>query len=418
VHDLDGEVVGAIRRWAAARFGPAYAPEADFPYAIEMSSPHVGLFAPWSAYEYFVDGARVVERFLVERGATLPERERVWIEAQLRAWLSIWEVAEVEPGRGVRVRDLLTGEERFVHEVTGSRMLVPRDALLARVVDFGDASYFCGMHPYPLAPTAVAAVLPYARKQLAQKRRLAKSKPVPLAWLREEGAADELIEMWQDAVQAMQRRPVPKLQNTDGEDLLLTTDHYELAKGARDEVERLLRALPWAEDASEGAPEVIVKFLRPGNPMHATWESTVVGTARLGRQALKIETNSLKRADLIRGRVEAACGDRIRWKAREHADPEAMMGHAPERVRTPPARGAPMPPEVLAAMREMKAKHYAAWLDTKLPALEGRTPRQAMKTARLRAELDVLLKEIERAEMLQPADARFDVASLRRELGL
>jgi hypothetical protein len=41
-----------------------------------------------------------------------------------------------------------------------------------------------------------------------------------------------------------------------------------------------------------------------------------------------------------------------------------------------------------------------------------------MKTARLRAKLDVLLKELEHHEMRQPAPERFDVASLRRELGL
>jgi hypothetical protein len=41
-----------------------------------------------------------------------------------------------------------------------------------------------------------------------------------------------------------------------------------------------------------------------------------------------------------------------------------------------------------------------------------------MKNARLRPKLDVLLKEMENMEMRQPAAERFDIASLRRELGL
>jgi hypothetical protein len=41
-----------------------------------------------------------------------------------------------------------------------------------------------------------------------------------------------------------------------------------------------------------------------------------------------------------------------------------------------------------------------------------------MKTAKMRSKLDVLLKEIEHDEMRLPEAQRFDVGSLRRELGL
>jgi hypothetical protein len=61
--------------------------------------------------------------------------ERGWLEAQRRSWLTIWEITDVDPGRGLCVRDLLTGEDRQVHEVKGSRVLVKRDAVLGRVVD-------------------------------------------------------------------------------------------------------------------------------------------------------------------------------------------------------------------------------------------------------------------------------------------
>jgi len=415
VHELDGQIIAAIQRWAIDRFGEAYAPEANFPYEIER--PDAMLFAPWSVYEHFVDGRRVAERFLAERATTLTDRERAWIEAQICARLSVWEIIGVEPGTGVRARDLLTDEERFVREVQGSKMLVARDGVLARVVDFDHASYFCGMHPYPLPPRMVAVFVEAARKVLAGGRRAPKNKPVPVAWLHEEGAADDLIGMWQEAVEAMQNQPLPKLKNTDGDDLLMTTDQYELASGARDEVERRLRALPWAEEADADARELVLKFLRPGNPMHKSWENTVVGTARLTRRALRLETNSVKRADLLRGRVEEACGDRIRWKAREHADPAAMMREAEPRPGPRELTSNEPPPEVLAAVRDMKAQHYASWLDTGLPALDGRTPRQAMKTAKLRSKLDVLLKEMEHDEMRQPQAQRFDVGSLRRELG-
>jgi hypothetical protein len=362
VHDLDGKVVEDIVRWAAARLAGAFAPEEDYPYEADLTGPDLMLFTPWCVYEYCVGGARVAAQYFAERGATLPEPERAWIEAQLGAWLSVWEVLEVEPGTGLRARDLLTGEERFVREVMGSRMLTVRDGVLGRVVDFHGASYFCGMHPCRLPPRAVAEYVEEVRKVIADGRRAPKSKPLPIAWLREEDLSGTLIWMWQDAVEALQNAPLPKLQNTDGDDVLLTKDLFDVARGARDEVERLLRALPWAEQAGTEANVLLLEFRRPGNPVHASWENTIIGMARLGSRTLKIETNSVKRADLLRGRVEEACGDRVRWRAREHEDPETTARGS----REPPPRRSEPPPEVLEKLHKIKAKHYAGWLDTKI----------------------------------------------------
>ncbi|MGH7295118.1 MAG: hypothetical protein ACRELB_09305 [Polyangiaceae bacterium] len=60
----------------------------------------------------------------------------------------------------------------------------------------------------------------------------------------------------------------------------------------------------------------------------------------------------------------------------------------------------------------------AAWPDTALPALGGRTPREAAGSSRHRAKLDVLLKELENHEARQPEGERFDMAMLRTELGM
>ncbi len=75
-------------------------------------------------------------------------------------------------------------------------------------------------------------------------------------------------------------------------------------------------------------------------------------------------------------------------------------------------------PELLEALRDFKAKHNEAWLDTETPALGGRTPRECASRPRMRARLDVLLKEMENHEGRLPEAERFDVARLREELGL
>ena len=78
-----------------------------------------------------------------------------------------------------------------------------------------------------------------------------------------------------------------------------------------------------------------------------------------------------------------------------------------------------MPAEVLAAIRKLKAEHYQRWADEKLPALGGLTPREAaQRKGAPQNKVELLLAELEHGESAQPMEQRFDVASLRRELGL
>jgi hypothetical protein len=210
------------------------------------------------------------------------------------------------------------------------------------------------------------------------------------------------------------RQAPSELANTDGEPLLLTTDHFDLAPGARPAVGSLLADLDGVEPPRPGENPPFYVFLRPGNQMHASWDNTVIGRARLSATSLALETNSRERADALRARVEAACGERVRYRARQHTDP--LSKRAPRRAGD--AKPAPPPPEVQQVMLEFKRRHYADWIDQPVPALGGQTPREAVRNARGRDAVDVLLKEIENHEQRAGDGAAFDVSETRRALGL
>ena len=78
----------------------------------------------------------------------------------------------------------------------------------------------------------------------------------------------------------------------------------------------------------------------------------------------------------------------------------------------------PDSPEAAQLVLDFKRRHYADWLDTAIPALGGQTPREAMRTAKGREAVDVLLKDMENLEQRVPAGSAFDFSALRRELGL
>jgi hypothetical protein len=154
--------------------------------------------------------------------------------------------------------------------------------------------------------------------------------------------------------------------------------------------------------------------LRPGNPLYKSWENTVIGHGRLFDTALQLETNSQARADTLRARVEAACGGLISHRVREHADPVSAKAAPAE----PFAAAEPASPEAKQLILKFKRRHYADWPDQSLPALGGKTPREAIRTAQGRRATDVLLKQMEHLEQSAGQGTAFDFGVIRRELGL
>jgi hypothetical protein len=411
IHDLDEALVRELAKYAMERFGVEWEcfmedffdPEETLEFALT-----------WAVYHYRVQGQSVLEWYLAEHGRQLSPGERSWFEAQQAAWLSVWEVIGVEAGKTLKLRDLLSHEERCVCEATASETLVVRDALLARVVDHEGVSLLCGVHPQPLSPMDAAEVVRRARGRLRRKRA------VPVERLRDEDLARYLIRRWEDAVaESTLRAEIPQqLQNSDGDPLLLTTDHFEIEPAARAEVARCLAEMEGVED---GRPERGVEcdgstyvFLAEGNRVQPTLGRTVIGRAWLEDALLRLETNSRARADTLRARVEAACGGLLRHRAREHSDPLSSRAGLADADSPPEAT----PPEVQQQLREFKRRYYADWLDHALPALGGLSPREAVGTARGREAVDVLLKDMENHEQYVSAESAFDFGVLRRALRL
>ena len=69
-------------------------------------------------------------------------------------------------------------------------------------------------------------------------------------------------------------------------------------------------------------------------------------------------------------------------------------------------------------IQEYKSKHYVDWVDHPLPALHGKSPREAVRTKAGRAQVDLLLKEHENHEAHLPPEQQFDFSAVRAELGL
>lgn len=407
VHTRDEALVLELVKYGARRFG---AEAGRFAQVFADAEASIQLAMPWSVYGFLVRGRPIVDWFLDERGDRLPATDRAWFEAQQAAWLSVWEVVGVEPGAALELVDLLSGERRRVHETSASRILVARDAILGRVVDDVAVAVLCGVHERPLPPAEADEVVRRARHRLRRRGK------VPLAKLRSGLVGRDLIELWEEAVAELDRREriPPNLNNTDGEPFLLTTDQFAIAPGVQAEVEKLLALLPGVERSETDGDSPEFTFTRPGNRLHASWENTILGRAWIARRVLHVESNSRARADRLRAFVEGACGERIRHRGRRHVDPlsEKVASEHSGRVEPEP------PAELAPVLLDFKRRHYADWVDQPLPALAGKTPRQAVRTPAGRRKVDLLLREMENHEQRSGDSAPFDFSALRRDLAL
>ena len=399
VHERDARLVADIYQWAGPRLGKSWAAALG---DVADESVAAQLLVGWCAYHATVDGRRVVDRFLDGRKHRLSSDDRGWLAAQRDAWLSIWEVVECEPGIGMHLQDLLSGEVREVREASGSKTLVKRDAVLARVVDHGGASFVCGMFPRALPPGAAAEVLRLVRGRLRLKRA------VPVERLRGEAIGRYMLRRWDEALDDLVERASapPRFTNTDGDDLLLITDHFEFDAVVRHQVEAGLLSMEGARLEERTDTITRIAFVRQRSENNVT----VVGHAALTNVALTLETNSVQRADRMRRLVENSCDALLRRGTRDRMDPR----HARQDSHEDPY---PEPPDAAEVVRSFKERHYRDWVDEALPGLNGQTPRQAMGSAAGRQRVDVLLKEMENMEGRLPEGGRYDFSQLRRALG-
>ena len=111
------------------------------------------------------------------------------------------------------------------------------------------------------------------------------------------------------------------------------------------------------------------------------------------------EVNSARRAARLKREIAKRLGEAATL-VDTTVDPgqviaaERRLGRAAGAPHVEPVRD--MPPDLQHMEEEMARRHWRAWLDTRVPALANRTPRQAARTPGGRERLEALLAQFER----------------------
>ncbi len=325
----------------------------------------------------------VSEFLLGPDGPRLSEAQRSWLEQLAGQPLRLYMVTEVMPGEGMRLCDALAQDAApvLVRERTGSQTIRPGMLLGCRVMAV-DAHFELSGAIYSFTPLAQAGVLDMVRSQEQstghpEDKAMAVSLTIAEEWLR----------------QFFQPPVLPQIIDAStGEPVLLVTDHYRVH-----DAEALRLALAGCADVSAG----------PGGgwarrPDDADGMARPLVSINPGRQADRIELfyRTQRLADDGRIWFDAVAGAAVQFVTREISDPRGALSKAPVAGAASAGAAVDLPPEVLADVIEKALlRSYANWADEPIPALDGRTPRQAIATAAGLERVKGLLRSYEDGEV-------------------
>ena len=392
-------------------------PEPEDEISEEMLDRAGPLFWPWYIFNWEYDsidaevelsgpeGRTVAELYAEERGDKLDLLERCLIDSINRKPYTFWEVLSVDRGKGMTLQDVLRGHPIKVEERTGSEYVQSGDILFGRAVMVDSVGMLIGLSQTLIPPNHKPTII-----QLRNRLRDDES-----------GITDDTLYDWDVDIRDFYfhidevLHTLPKLSNTDGEpmefhrliydvssadeafeklwDLCVTMDREELLEDAeRDENGRIV--------------EVEIPWDRHGHKKSAGMPNTLLGRIMIRGGRLTAEVNSAERAATLRQEIDARLGKGARFKVDEIQDLDSMMGQADlegtESKISKEHEDLMQHPEVQEQLAEMMAKHWESWVDQELPALGGKSPRDAVKTPDGREAVDALLKDVERGRGQDP----------------
>ena len=144
------------------------------------------------------------------------------LEQAISRPVSFYEVLRSDPGRGIRLRDLLIGEETEVEEHSASQMMRPGDLAYGQIWMMPDVATLGRLAPRMIPPDRkieIVKLRAQLRKKIAKENReLCAADLVRYT--------DEIRVVYLNIRDAM-RRP-PTLQNTDGDPFAFHTLTYRI----------------------------------------------------------------------------------------------------------------------------------------------------------------------------------------------
>lgn len=364
-------------------------------------------FWEWIVHDWrdSITGKALID-FYIEKKRVIPAEDRAVLNKMKESVLSLFEVQDVFPGKGMLMKDLLLGHEYDIKEKAASEQLRKWDIFAARVLEIDGQNVLAGsVYPFPMSK----------KKQLLDNinkvyRQVKKDEPGldMRAHLKADG------EMFNFYWCEMAATPIslPKITTMDGEPLEISRAYFDV----EDEDTFL--------DALEGLPDF--QEDEDAAEYHVLWlgKRDKNGAARIMGQVYFDENDRVVLETT--SKVRLAKGKKILCKlsgathrmdsfesieSRLKSEPQTNLGKEEDELS----------PEVVEMLHQkFMDDHYTKWMTEKIPALDGKTPKQAVRSTKGKEQVIALLKSIENTEEWNKQNGRpyYDITWMWEKLGL
>jgi hypothetical protein len=366
----------------------------------------------------------IVDLYLKRRGWKETVLNRAYFAALRDAPVSLYEVSDVQPGTSMVLRDLLGDAAPVtVRENSATTSLKLWDRIAVRVVAERDQHVISGA----LLPFSTdAADLLFAGLRDALK--LKKGADLRLSRDQLRSSAPVFTGAWLFTELPRALTPAqPKFCNSDGDEVMFHDLRFPLATGVtqKDVTARLDRVRGFFPESPRFWNWLAPRKGRRGKTasglmLETQMEGgTVLGSLELTGKALLVTVNSAGRAAKVEALVMDAAGELLKQPLTTIRTVAQMM--AEERPARPQEGVDEIPPEIARQVAlEYMDRHYRETLDAPVPALGGRSPRQAVRSATGRGKVIEWLKLLENrsAQHRDGQIAKYDFSWMWAELGL
>ncbi len=341
-----------------------------------------------------------IELILGPKGPRLTAHGREWLLELGNRQLSLYEVREVKKDEGLLLANMLHPEQPpvWIREKAATGFLVPWDTFGARLVWQDDCFIMSGA-VYPLERDTALECLEEISREIEREE----DDPALVRYI----ATSTIIDYWLGSL--LEKKSLPELVDAStGEKINLTTDHYRVMDWK--ELERIFDA---QEDVEGDRGDGWTRFdeLEDGR-----CRSRASLTAK-EPDVLEVFCRTVKLADEARVWLENIAGGVIKYKIRDMVDPRSEKARASAKPLPEPDIPQELQRQII---HQYLAKHYKTWPEIPLPALQGKSPLEAVNDKRLRPAVIELLKSIDQLEARridQTGGEPFDVSFLWERLG-
>lgn len=387
--------------------------------------------------EYEMDSNKawnIIDIFVAKKHKTLEHKEIEYLQALRNSYMGVYEVVTIEVDKCITLRDIIDSKAApiIVREKKATHCLAKWDLIGARIVTLADFNVLAGgalilTREAAEKATAEISMITEIMMSPSSLHRFKKMGVINPELMIKKMWAKEIIGQWFHTT--IEKFKPKTFYNTDGHKINPYTLEYTLKKPQKEiieilnnlgelhpfDIEDCKHAWIWVgkknnkRGVDKGDNALIVETYLTN--VDDARQYSIFAELRLYDKKLEVDINSKERANILRNYIEFYLANQVQDPIAMQHNLRSEESHASESATLELSRE-----ETQEIVNTFINEHYAKWLDSCLPALDNKTPRQAANNPVSRRKVIDLIKDMSRDRLLK--ENNYDFRKLFTALGI